>query len=843
MRRIQQLSQHVLPSSAAAPSAPADLWEARCKLAIAYRLSAHYGWDELVFNHITLKVPESDRLPGGPHFLINPFGLRFDEVTASSLLKVDLDGNIVDKGTNQGPLFKQGFVVHSAVHAARPDITCVWHCHHSDTVAVLTTKAGFLPLTQEAISQWGEFSYHPFEGNAVDLDERQRMAQNLGPKNKVLLLENHGPLTAGGSVEEAFFRMCLARNSAITKASILHVTVIREWIPTLMVMVMVVITMVVALVVMVAPFASFSKAAQATTFREDGNTARPVRVAAASTADAWVAAQKEGVGAALPLAATAENLMTGQPRLCKAVLASLLQLCLLRLPVRRLLTSLTCFALAPTCGPVEMLDQLDRFWMHSISAPLVDLAALFKVAKDHLRDRPIVNSAVLNSCMATIKSQAYVLMILRSTTVPGAPNASLAQEAHLSVPDWFVDPQNGKPWRFDVVVASVRFSRPLGRWLLILLAGDVERNPAPQHVPPTPRGSLELQSGFTSATAMRKCFAAFQFGLPMPPTFLLTPLPLSFLSLALRAYGLHLYSDGLPRYLLVYAITSAQAHYAEYRGSLGLASQIDHKWQAVEPGECRPVVPVPIIRSLVTLGLVWNLPSFVAVSLIGFLCMLHPSVFLALRGACHGQRPCCFCSFEESKDCDICSQATLSLRRPSRFLEALYEPWNPERALYTGTANTYRSQWNAIMKHPGVPCTRAAKGNRSPATSFATAASREKIHFFWKCDGPLMRHFVSKRIIAIAVVSVVAIVSITYNVTLGCTWQIRAMAAVGGDLSKLRVPSGEYLAGLKRRENQTITKSNDDVDKKNENYNEVEAMWHAARRLMESCHGAESIYC
>eukprot|EP00439_Symbiodinium_sp_Y106_P083416 s2264_g23.t1 len=235
MRRIQQLSQHVLPSSAAAPSAPADLpevkslarrdrtrrdttsrqrsqfspleWEARCKLAIAYRLSAHYGWDELVFNHITLKVPESDRLPGGPHFLINPFGLRFDEITASSLLKVDLDGNIVDKGTNQGPLFKQGFVVHSAVHAARPDITCVWHCHHSDTVAVLTTKAGFLPLTQEAISQWGEFSYHPFEGNAVDLDERQRMAQNLGPKNKVLLLENHGPLTAGGSVEEAFFRM------------------------------------------------------------------------------------------------------------------------------------------------------------------------------------------------------------------------------------------------------------------------------------------------------------------------------------------------------------------------------------------------------------------------------------------------------------------------------------------------------------------------------------------------------------------------------------------------------------------------------------------------------------
>ncbi|CAE7605262.1 Add1 [Symbiodinium natans] len=233
MRRLEHLSQHLLPRPVAAPlDLPAEAaglarrdrtrrdttprqktqfspveWEARCKLAVAYRLAAHYGWDQLVFNHITLKVPESDLLSDGPHFLINPFGLRFDEVTASSLLKVDLDGNVVDKGTNQGPLFKQGFVVHSAVHAARPDITCVWHCHHADTVAVVTSTAGFLPLTQEAISQWGLFSYHPFEGSAVDLDERQRMANNLGPKNKVLLLENHGPLTAGGSVEEAFFRM------------------------------------------------------------------------------------------------------------------------------------------------------------------------------------------------------------------------------------------------------------------------------------------------------------------------------------------------------------------------------------------------------------------------------------------------------------------------------------------------------------------------------------------------------------------------------------------------------------------------------------------------------------
>lgn len=181
----------------------------RCKLAIAYRIAAEYGWDQLVFNHITAKVPGSDAVEGGPHFLINPFGLRFDEVTASSLLKVDLEGSVLDKGSDHGPLFKQGFVVHSAVHAARPDVKCVWHCHHADTVAVLMTKAGLLPLSQEVLPYHGHVSYHPFEGTAVDLDERQRMAQSLGPRNRVMLLENHGPVTCGGSIEEAFLHMYL----------------------------------------------------------------------------------------------------------------------------------------------------------------------------------------------------------------------------------------------------------------------------------------------------------------------------------------------------------------------------------------------------------------------------------------------------------------------------------------------------------------------------------------------------------------------------------------------------------------------------------------------------------
>eukprot|EP00444_Apocalathium_aciculiferum_P048814 CAMPEP_0183505472 /NCGR_PEP_ID=MMETSP0371-20130417/6712_1 /TAXON_ID=268820 /ORGANISM="Peridinium aciculiferum, Strain PAER-2" /LENGTH=327 /DNA_ID=CAMNT_0025701173 /DNA_START=71 /DNA_END=1054 /DNA_ORIENTATION=- len=184
-------------------------WAMRCKLAVAYRISAHYGWDQLVFNHITVKVPGSGGAPNGHYFLINPFGLRFDEVTASSLLKVDMEGNIIDHGSAKGPLFKQGFVVHSAVHAARKDLICVWHSHHADTTAVSMTKVGLLPLSQEAISFQGCISYHPFEGSAVELAERERMASSLGPINKVMLLENHGPLTAGGSIEEAFVYMYL----------------------------------------------------------------------------------------------------------------------------------------------------------------------------------------------------------------------------------------------------------------------------------------------------------------------------------------------------------------------------------------------------------------------------------------------------------------------------------------------------------------------------------------------------------------------------------------------------------------------------------------------------------
>lgn len=202
-KRLGVVQQHVASSK----KYSAKEWKQRCDLAAAYRIAHHQGWDQVIFNHITLKVDDSDDLQDGPHFLINPFGRRFDEITASSLLKVSISGDMIDDGDGSGPLLKQGFVVHSAVHLARPDIHCIVHNHHVPTVAIAMTTTGLLPLSQEAIEVIKQTSYHPFEGTATDFSERDRMAKNLGPKNKIMILENHGPLTGGSTIEEAFFYM------------------------------------------------------------------------------------------------------------------------------------------------------------------------------------------------------------------------------------------------------------------------------------------------------------------------------------------------------------------------------------------------------------------------------------------------------------------------------------------------------------------------------------------------------------------------------------------------------------------------------------------------------------
>lgn len=174
-------------------------WQARVDLAACYRLAAHYGWTDLIYTHISARVPGPNE-----HFLLNPFGYLFDEVCASNLVKVDLDGNLI--GDTPHFIHSAGFVIHSAIHAARPDAQCVFHSHTRAGMAVSMMQCGLLPLTQHAMLFHGRIAYHDSEGVAVHLDERARLARDLGDK-AVMILRNHGTLVAAGSMAEAFSMM------------------------------------------------------------------------------------------------------------------------------------------------------------------------------------------------------------------------------------------------------------------------------------------------------------------------------------------------------------------------------------------------------------------------------------------------------------------------------------------------------------------------------------------------------------------------------------------------------------------------------------------------------------
>src|SRR5882724_6470782 len=163
-------------------------WQARVDLAAAYRLVALYGWDDLIFTHISSRVPGAEH-----HFLLNPYGMMFEEVTASSLVKVDLAGNKV----TESPYFVNpaGFTIHSAVHAAREDALCVMHLHTDYGIAVSAQKDGLLPISQQAMGVLSSLGYHDYEGLALNEDEKPRLVRDLGDKN-FLMLRNHGLLTA-----------------------------------------------------------------------------------------------------------------------------------------------------------------------------------------------------------------------------------------------------------------------------------------------------------------------------------------------------------------------------------------------------------------------------------------------------------------------------------------------------------------------------------------------------------------------------------------------------------------------------------------------------------------------
>ena len=172
-------------------------WQVRCDLAAAYQLAAQFRWTDLIFTHFTARVP------GSEHILINPYGLMFDEITASSLVTIDHDGNIIEDTTGLGINYA-GFVIHGCVHQARPEINCVIHTHTRAGVAVSAQKCGLLPISQHALRTYGMLTYHDYEGIALELDERTRLAGDLGKTSKAMVLRNHGLLSLGATVSEAF---------------------------------------------------------------------------------------------------------------------------------------------------------------------------------------------------------------------------------------------------------------------------------------------------------------------------------------------------------------------------------------------------------------------------------------------------------------------------------------------------------------------------------------------------------------------------------------------------------------------------------------------------------------
>ena len=177
-------------------------WQTRVDLAACYRLVAQYGWDDLVFTHITAKIPGADN-----QFLINPYGMMFEEITASSLVKIDSAGIKLD-ADNPYPINPAGFVIHSAIHSARADAKCVLHTHTPNGIAVSAQKNGVLPISQQSIFVLASLANHGYEGVALNDDEKPRLVSDLGDK-VFLLLRNHGLLTVGESIADAFLFMYL----------------------------------------------------------------------------------------------------------------------------------------------------------------------------------------------------------------------------------------------------------------------------------------------------------------------------------------------------------------------------------------------------------------------------------------------------------------------------------------------------------------------------------------------------------------------------------------------------------------------------------------------------------
>lgn len=197
-------------------------WQTRVELAACYRLIDLYGMSDLIYNHITSKIP------GTEHLLINLYGLIYKEITASSLVKIDIEGNILSTPDTSYGINKSGYVIHGCIHAARPDVNAVIHTHTRAGMAVSTMQCGLLPLTQTSIRFVNHHGYHDFEGPAIDLAERVRLVADLGPHD-AMILRNHGLLTCGASIQQALNTMyqlelsCRAQVDAMSSGQALHI--------------------------------------------------------------------------------------------------------------------------------------------------------------------------------------------------------------------------------------------------------------------------------------------------------------------------------------------------------------------------------------------------------------------------------------------------------------------------------------------------------------------------------------------------------------------------------------------------------------------------------------------
>ena len=180
-------------------------WQLRIDLAAAYRLIAYYGWDDLIFTHLSARIPGDEH-----HFLINPYGMLFEEITASSLVRVDQKGNKIH--TSDADINPAGFTIHSAIHAARDDAVCVMHTHTVAGVAVSIQEEGLLPLSQHSLFPFSSLAYHDYEGVALREDEKIRLQQDLGQAHN-MILRNHGLLTLGDSVANAFLSMFMLQRA------------------------------------------------------------------------------------------------------------------------------------------------------------------------------------------------------------------------------------------------------------------------------------------------------------------------------------------------------------------------------------------------------------------------------------------------------------------------------------------------------------------------------------------------------------------------------------------------------------------------------------------------------